>query len=92
MPLEIIHDEEDLRFYVPLGDEEAEMTYSYTEDNVLDLDYTFVPETYRNQGIADQLVQAGLEFVKAKGFRFIPSCPVVEAYAQRHPEYQSLMD
>ena len=92
MEIEVMHDSEDLRFYAALGEEEAELTYSYTEDTVLDLDYTFVPEAYRNQGVADQLVKAGLEFVKARRYRFIPSCPVVEAYVKRHPEYQSMMD
>ncbi|AMM52921.1 hypothetical protein TH61_12440 [Rufibacter sp. DG15C] len=90
--MDVIHDEEDLRFYAVLGQEEAELTYTYSEDKVLDLDYTFVPEAYRNQGLADQLVKAGLEFVKARNYRFIPSCPVVEAYVHRHPEYQALMD
>ncbi|QHL85911.1 N-acetyltransferase [Nibribacter ruber] len=91
MKLDIVHDQEDFRFYAPLGDEEAEMTYTYPEEKVLDLDYTFIPEAYRNQGLADQLVKAGLDFVQAQGYQFIPSCPVVEAYVQRHPEYQSLM-
>lgn len=91
MDLDIIHDEEDFRFYAKLGEEEAELTYTYPEDNVLDFDYTFIPEDYRNQGLADQLVKAGLDFVKANKFTFIPSCPVVEAFAKRHPEYQKLM-
>jgi predicted GNAT family acetyltransferase len=90
--IDVIHDEEDLKFSAALGEEEAELTYTYPEETVLDLDYTFVPETHRNQGISDQLDKAALEFVKANGYRFIPSCPVVEAYVKRHQAYQELMD
>ncbi|GAB2532960.1 GNAT family N-acetyltransferase [Rufibacter soli] len=88
---EIIHDTQDLRFYLPLDDEEAELTYSLTDQQELDLDYTFVPEKYRNQGLADQLVKTALEYVKTKQLKFIASCPVVEAYVKRHPEYAALM-
>ncbi|MBA9076324.1 MULTISPECIES: GNAT family N-acetyltransferase [Rufibacter] len=91
MILQVTHDEDDLRFYAPAGEEEAELTYTLLEDGVLDLDYTYIPEEYRNQGLADQLVKAALDFVQAKNLRFVPSCPVVEAYAKRHPAYQRFM-
>lgn len=91
MTLKVTHDQEDFRFYAPLGDEEAELTYSHTEDGTLDFDYTYVPEAYRNQGLADQLVEAGLRYVKDNNLKFTLSCPVVEAYAKRHPEYAPYM-
>ena len=86
-----MHDPDDLRFYAAVAGQEAEMTYTYPEDNILDLDYTFVPETARNQGWADKLVKASLEFAREKNYQVIPSCPVVEAYVKRHPEYQDLL-
>ncbi|MBC3538591.1 GNAT family N-acetyltransferase [Rufibacter sediminis] len=88
---DVIHDEEDLRFYMELEGEEAELTYSITENQELDLDYTFVPESHRNQGLADKLVKTALEYVKAKNLTFVASCPVVETYVKRHPEYQSFL-
>ena len=89
--MEIIHDPDDLRFYTEVAGEEAEMTYTYPEDNILDFDYTFVPEAARNQGWADKLVKAGLEFARENNYQVIPSCPIVEAYVKRHPEYQNLL-
>lgn len=91
MEANIKHDDDDLRFYAVLDGEEAELTYTYTEDDVLDLDHTFVPPSQRGKGVADQLVKAGLEFAKSQDYKVIPSCPVVEAYVQRHPEYQDLV-
>jgi uncharacterized protein len=91
MDLNIIHDEEDLRFYAELDGEEAELTYTYPEKNEMDFDYTYVPEDFRSQGVADQLVKTGLEFARQQQYKVIPSCPVVEAYVKRHPEYQDLL-
>lgn len=91
MELNIVHDEDDLRFYTTLGEEDAELTYTYPEEGVMDFDHTFVPKEHRNKGMADQLVKAGLEYVKEKKYKFIPSCPAVEAYVKRHPQYNSMM-
>ncbi|ALJ00066.1 GNAT family N-acetyltransferase [Rufibacter tibetensis] len=87
----IIHDADDLRFYMDLDGEEAELTYSLTDKEELDLDYTYVPEENRGQGLADQLVKTALEYVKDNNLKFIASCPVVEAYVKRHPEYEKFM-
>ncbi|QCR24955.1 GNAT family N-acetyltransferase [Pontibacter sp. SGAir0037] len=89
--MNVIHDDDDLRFYAKLGDEEAELTYTYPEDGVLDFDHTFIPEDYRGQGLANKLVKAGLDYVKENNLKFIPSCPAVEAYTRRHPEYNEYM-
>jgi predicted GNAT family acetyltransferase len=91
MKPEIIHDADDLRFYAKIGAEEAELTYTYPEEGVMDFDHTYVPDEARGQGIASQLVKAGLDFAKAQGNKVIPSCPVVEAYTKRHPEYNTIV-
>ncbi|WP_210465747.1 MULTISPECIES: GNAT family N-acetyltransferase [Rufibacter] len=88
---EVIHDEDDLRFYIDLDGEEAELTYTFTENKEFDLDYTFVPESHRNQGLADKLVKTALDYVRDHHLHFIASCPVVETYVKRHPEYKEFM-
>ncbi|PSR56516.1 N-acetyltransferase [Adhaeribacter arboris] len=89
--MDIIHDPDDLRFYAEVAGEEAELTYTYPEDTVMDLDYTYIPPAARNKGLADQLVKAGLDFARESNFQVIPSCPVVEAYVKRHPEYHDIV-
>ncbi|MCC9166949.1 GNAT family N-acetyltransferase [Pontibacter harenae] len=90
--MNVIHDEDDLRFYGEVEGDEAELTYTYPDDKVMDFDHTFVPIQARGKGLADQLVKAGLDFAKDKGYQIIPSCPVVAAYVKRHPEYGDLVD
>lgn len=89
--MQIIHDPDDLRFYATVAGEEAELTYTYPEEKVLDFDYTYIPAAARRQGLSDHLVKASLEFARENNFLVIPSCPVVEAYVKRHPEYQDLL-
>lgn len=87
----IIHDEEDLRFYILLQEEEAELTYTYPETEVMDFDHTYVPEDHRGNGLAESLVQCGLEFARANNYKIIPSCPVVESYIKRNPDYKDMV-
>ncbi len=91
IPMEIIHDEEDTRFYASLEGGQAELTYSITDEGHMDFDHTFVPENHRGQGVADKLVKAGLEHAKAQNCQIIPSCPVVETYVKRHSEYDDIV-
>ncbi|MDO6391279.1 GNAT family N-acetyltransferase [Pontibacter sp. BT731] len=90
--MEIIHDEEDTRFYIILEGGEAELTYSITDQGHMDFDHTFVPEQHRGQGIADRLVKEGLEHAQACKCMIVPSCPVVEAYVKRHKEYDAIVN
>ena len=89
--MDIIHDPDDLRFYAKVAGEEAELTYTYPEETVLDFDYAYIPPAARNQGLSDHLVKAALEFARGNNYQVIPSCPVVEAYVKRHPEYKDLI-
>jgi uncharacterized protein len=91
MEHEVKHDQEDLRFYMEIGDEEAELTYSYTDENAMDFDHTFVPESARGQGLAHKLVRCGLDFARDNDYKAIASCPAVEAFVKRHPEYNDIM-
>ncbi len=80
-----------MRFYVPFGDEEAELTYNFTEDNHMDLEHTFVPESARGQGIAQKLARHSLDYARENNHKAIASCPVVETFVKRNPEYNDMM-
>ncbi len=89
--MEVVHDKDGLRFFIETKAEDAELTYSFVEEKTMDFDYTFVPESSRGKGMADQLVKTGLDFAKSNNMKVIPSCPVVENYARRHPEYKDII-
>ncbi|MGX5659930.1 GNAT family N-acetyltransferase [Castellaniella ginsengisoli] len=84
--------------------DEAAHRFEWTEDGRLCvLDYvldgavasfthTGVPAAVGGRGIAADLVRAGLDTARARGWRVRPLCSYVAAYVKRHPEYQDLVD
>ncbi|MFY9820662.1 MAG: GNAT family N-acetyltransferase [Thermoanaerobaculia bacterium] len=87
MSLQVLNDETAKKFYAIVDGHEAHILYERTGD-VYDLQHTFVPEELRGHGVAEQLVQAVLDQIKAQGAKFFPTCPFVQAFLKRHPEYR----
>jgi len=87
MDLDVRH-EEGKRYYVPFGTEMAELTYVDLSDQTRDFQHTFVPEEMRHRGVAEELVRHALDDTMGSGRRFIPTCPYVKRFVQRHPEYE----
>ncbi len=78
-------------FDLPNG-EKAVVVYQLDPQNkTLYLTHTGVPEDYRNQGIADQLVKDVLDTCQQEDYSVVPVCPFVAAYIKRHPQYMSLV-
>ena len=91
-PVTVQHDLKAQRFYAGLPDgSEAELQYRQ-EGKTLDFFHTYVPEAFRTEGIAEQVVQAGFEYAKREELRVIPSCPYISrGFLPRHPEFQDLV-
>ena len=66
------------------------LDYTLSADRVV-FTHTGVPAAYGGQGLAAQLVEAGLQWAKAEGRKVVPACSYVHAYIQRHPEWQNLV-
>lgn len=87
MDLDIQH-EEGKRFYAVFGDEIAEVSYGESQDGTRDFRHTYVPTELRGKGIAEKLVRHALDDTRKRGHQYLASCPFVERFVQRHPEYQ----
>ena len=87
MSLQVQNDEKERKFYAVVDGREAVISYVKSGD-AYNLLHTFVPEELRGHGVAEQLVQTTLDQVKAQGAKFIPTCPFVQAFLKRHPEYR----
>ncbi len=86
------HDPARQRFYAVLPDQsEAELCYRQ-EESVLDFYHTGVPEAFRTEGVAEQIVLAGFRYAEQQGYRVIPSCPYVSrGFLKRHKEFEKLV-
>lgn len=86
MDLDIQH-EEGKRYYIQLGDKKAELTYD-ENGKTRDFRHTYVPEEMRGRKLAEKLVRHGLDDTMKNGYKFIATCPYVQRFVEKHPEYQ----
>ncbi len=91
MSVETRHDIENTRFVISLEGATATLEYTQASEGTLDFTSTFVPVEHRNKRIGERLVIDAFDYVRAKGYRVIPSCPFVRTIARRHSEYQDLL-
>ena len=82
-----IQHEEGKRYYIPFGNEEAELTY-VESGRTRDFRHTYVPEAQRGQKVAEKLVRHALDDTMKSGYKFTPTCPYVEGFVEKHPEYK----
>jgi len=89
---EIRHLPEQQRFLIEPqpGGPTGELDYQLTPGTVV-FTHTGVPHALRGQGLAAELVEAGLHWAEAQGLRVVPACSYVEAYLRRHPAWQRLL-
>ncbi|WP_400191631.1 GNAT family N-acetyltransferase [Hymenobacter sp. B81] len=87
----INHDSEEQMFSV-IG-QDAELTYARPADGVVDFQHTYVDESLRGQGLAEQLAQAALAWARQEKLRVRTSCRFMQAYVDRNrAEYADLLD
>lgn len=91
MEAEVALNEEKKRFEIITEGHLSELAFE-TDGERIDLLHTFVPPELEGRGIAGRLAKAALEFARAHSLQVIPSCPYVQVYLKRHPEYQDLVE
>lgn len=87
MDVKVQQDEEKRKFYADVDGQEAVIEYAKMDD-VYNLAHTYVPEELRGQGVAEKLAKGALDEIKRQGARFLPSCPYIQSFLKKHPEYQ----
>ncbi|MCC9134797.1 GNAT family N-acetyltransferase [Pontibacter silvestris] len=92
MDISVEHEKEFQQFTAKVGGEEdAELAYAMPSDDLIDFTHTFVPKAARGQGIADKLIEKGLQYARQNNLRVVATCTVVAKYLEDHPEQQDLM-
>ena len=87
MDVKVQQDEEKRKFYADIDGHEAVIEYAKMDD-VYNLVHTHVPEELRGQGIAEKLTRGTLDEIRRQGAKFLPSCPYIQSFLKKHPEYQ----
>lgn len=68
-----------MRFVVDCKGQQAALTYKLDGQNI-NFDHTFVPFRLRGKGIAEALVEAGLNWAKGQGYCIQASCWYVDKF------------
>ncbi|MGI4737322.1 MAG: GNAT family N-acetyltransferase [Janthinobacterium lividum] len=88
----IQHDPASYRFTTTQAGGTGELVYEQPQAGVIDFVHTFVDESLRGQGVADELARAGLAFARAQHLKVRTSCEFMAAFAQRHhTEYADVL-
>ncbi|GAA4496509.1 hypothetical protein GCM10023172_09950 [Hymenobacter ginsengisoli] len=86
------HDTANQEFIIGPADQQAELAYSLPAAGVIDFVHTYVPESQRGQGVADELAQAGLAYARQQHLKVRTSCEFMSGYVQRHhQQYADLL-
>lgn len=88
--MQVSHNEKRSRFETSVDGKLAVADYEM-EDGTMIFTHTEVPSELSGQGIAQKIVQSGLDYARANSLRVIAQCPYVAAYIERHPEYRDLL-
>lgn len=69
----------------------AEITYQPVGDHAVEADHTYVDESLRRQGIAEQLVDRLVIEMKTQGKKIIPVCPyVIDLFERKKEKYSHI--
>ncbi|HJS13803.1 MULTISPECIES: GNAT family N-acetyltransferase [Rheinheimera] len=82
--VEIKHSPQEQRFVIQWLNEQAELLYSLDPNSgKINFYRTYVPESARGQGLARQLVDAGIHWAKAQGYEMQASCSYVQPFLKK---------
>ena len=73
------------------GNRAAEMTYTNAGENKISIDHTFVEHDFRGEGIAKDLIAAGVNFARENDLKIIPLCPYAKTTIEKTPEFQDVL-
>ena len=92
--MEVKHEDLEVkkRFYLLVNEKEiGEMTYKFINDNVIDINHTYINQNYRGKDLGLKLVKAAADYMRKNNIKAIPSCPYVEKVFKENSQYTDLI-
>jgi uncharacterized protein len=83
----VVDNPEELRYELWQDDRLAgQIRYTIREDGRVVLVHTEIDPSLEGRGLGNSLVQGALDDLRERGLEYVPLCPFVRAYLQRHPQ------
>ena len=90
--MSIKHHPDTQEFTTTRAGHKAELAYFRPADGTIDFTHTFVDETLRGQGVAEELARAGLAFAQENHLKVKTTCKFMASFLKRnHAEYAELL-
>jgi len=90
--MKVEQDPKNQQFVMRLGSYQATLLYA-KKGKALDFYHIYVPDPFRNRGLAGKILIAAFEYAAWEGYRVVPSCPfIAQDFLPRFPQYQNLVD
>lgn len=71
---------------------EGEITFSRAGSTRIIVDHTGVPDVLGGKGVGKALAAHIVAEAREQGLTIVPLCPFVKAQAQKHPEWQDVVE
>ncbi len=82
---------EQSRYELTVDDSVAGFVEYRDKGEYVELTHTEVDPTHEGEGLGSQLARAVLDNLRNEERAIIPSCPFINTYLKRHPEYVDLV-
>lgn len=69
----------------------GEVTYPYVNEEVVDINHTFVDNSLRGQGVADKMLEEVFKYLKDNNKKAICTCSYAKLWIGKHEEYRNLI-
>ena len=89
--MKVQHDIQKKKFFIALGKYEASLIYA-EQDKVLDFYHIYIPDPFRNKGIAAKILIEAFDYARREGFQVVPTCPfIAKDFLSRFSKYQDIV-
>lgn len=92
LEVNVVKNDETKRFELTVEGHIAFIDFTQRGTDLIKLIHTEVPEALSGRGIAANLVEKTLIFLKENKFSTYPICPYVFAYIKKHPEWKRIVN
>jgi predicted GNAT family acetyltransferase len=79
------------RYELSIGGEVVGYSAYRTRPGLIAFVHTEVDERFEGRGLGDRLIRFALDDARARGLAVLPFCPFVNAFIERHREFEALV-
>jgi len=89
--IEIANDADKKRYEIHSDGELAGFVTYRLKAGLIELVHTEIDEEFEGQGLGSRLIAFALDDARERNLAVLPTCPFVNDYIQRHPQYVDLV-